>query len=407
VDCIISGKLRPWELVALLHEQRAVIGADVVRWADYYIVLAGKSADGSPCILELDMSLDVEHGNLPFYSGNEVLPSRRRYRQFWVPAAHIEFGCYLIKKIAKGHLDDEQGHRLAVLYHRDPPGCRGQVARFWGADSTDSIIAAATSDNWATVQQSLGRLRAELRRRAALRHLWWALAKQLRWVGRCVKKIYTADAGIQIVFLGPDGAGKSSVVQAVNTKLGRIFPRSRCYRFPPSLLSRTLRRPEPAPEKQPHGSAPRSFLHSVIRAVCYWFVYYVPGYFVTLRLDLAMGTLVLHDRHLIDSQVDPKRYRYGGPAWLLRLICRFVPKPHIVILMDAPAEALQARKQEVPFEESARQREAYRAMVGSMRNGYIVDANQPRERVANEVCDIILRQLKSRITSRLNLKGDA
>src|SRR5215211_4763685 len=93
VDCVISGKLQPSELVALLHEHKALIGADVVRWVDYYIVLAGKSANGSPCILELDMSLDVERGNLPFYMGNEVLQSRRRHRLFWVPAAHIEFGC--------------------------------------------------------------------------------------------------------------------------------------------------------------------------------------------------------------------------------------------------------------------------------------------------------------------------
>src|SRR4051794_29273128 len=120
VDCIISGKLRPSEMVALLHRQRALIGADVVRWVDYFIVLAGRSADGAPCILELDLSLDVEHGNLPFYAGSEVLQSRRRHRQFWVPAADIEFGCYLIKKIAKGHLDDEQGRRLAAMYQRDP-----------------------------------------------------------------------------------------------------------------------------------------------------------------------------------------------------------------------------------------------------------------------------------------------
>src|SRR5215212_5202110 len=43
VDCIISGKLQPSELVALLHEHKALIGADVVRWVDYYIVLTGKS----------------------------------------------------------------------------------------------------------------------------------------------------------------------------------------------------------------------------------------------------------------------------------------------------------------------------------------------------------------------------
>jgi thymidylate kinase len=407
VDCIISGQLQPSELVALLHEQRAIIGADVVRWVDYYIVLAGKSADGLPCILELDMSLDVQHGNLPFYAGKEVLQSRRRDRQFWVPAGHIEFGCYLFKKIAKGHLDDEQGHRLTMLYQQDPAGCRRQIARFWGLTSTELIVAAAESDKWTTVQHSLSRLRAELRTRAALRHSWRALMGTLRWMGRCLRKAHQADAGLHIVFLGPDGAGKSSVVQAVKMKLGCIFPRSQSYRFPPSLLSRMLRRPEPAPEKQPHGSPPRSSMHSVIRAVCYWFVYYVPGYFFTVRLDLARCTLVLHDRHLIDARIDPRRYRYGGPEWLLRLICRFIPKPHMVILLDAPAEALQVRKQEVPFEESVRQRAAYRAMVGSMRNGYIVDANQPRERVADDVCEIVLRHLKSRTKSHLRRKGGA
>jgi thymidylate kinase len=407
VDCVISGKLRPAELVALLHEQRALIGADVVRSVGYYIVLAGKSPDGSPCILELDMSLDVEHCNLQFYAGSEVLQSRRRHRQFWVPAAEIEFGCYLIKKIAKGNLDDEQRCRLAALYHQQPGGCRRQVARFWGAASTELIVAAANTGDWTIVQHSLRRLRAELRRRAALRHPWRALANRLCWMGRSARKAFRADAGVHIVFLGPDGAGKSSVVQAVNTKLGRIFPRTQCYRFPPSLLSRLLRRPEPPPEKQPHGSSPRSFMHSVIRAVCYWFVYYVPGYFLTIRLDLARGTLVLHDRHLIDAQVDPRRYRYGGPEWLLRLICWCVPEPHMVLLLDAPAESLQARKQEVPFEESVRQREAYRALVGSIRTGHIIDAGQPRERVAEDVCDIVLRHLKARMTSRLVRKDDA
>lgn len=405
VDCIISGTLRPEEVVALLHEQRARIGAEVVRWEGYYIVLAGRNADGSICILELDMSVAFEYDDLPFYSGTELLQSRRKHRQFWVPTADLEFGCYLIKKIAKGRLDEEQGRQLSALYQQDPIGCQEQVSRFWSDGSTTLIVAAANSGNWGPVSHVIDQLGTELRRRAALRHPLRALTGKLSWLARSAKKVWRADAGFHVVFLGPDGAGKSSVVQGVKSKLGSIFPRTQSYRFPPSLLSRAMRRPEPPPEKRPHGSPPRSFLHSVIRAVCYWFPYYVPGYPATVRLDLARGTLVLHDRHLIDALVDPMRYRYGGPEWLLRLICRLAPKPDMVVLLDAPAEVLHSRKQEVPLEETARQRDAYRALVGSLKNGYVADASRPREAVAGNVCDNLLRHLSTRVERRLARKG--
>src|SRR4051812_6748311 len=89
VDCLISRKMRVREIVALLHAQRARIGADVVRWVDYYVVLAGRNADGAVCFLKLDMCLDFEYDDLPFYSGREMLQSRRTHQQFWVPAAHL------------------------------------------------------------------------------------------------------------------------------------------------------------------------------------------------------------------------------------------------------------------------------------------------------------------------------
>src|SRR5690348_13218557 len=50
VDCIVAAE--PRRLVALLHEERARIGAEVVLWRDGYIVLAGKGLDGQPCFLK-------------------------------------------------------------------------------------------------------------------------------------------------------------------------------------------------------------------------------------------------------------------------------------------------------------------------------------------------------------------
>jgi len=64
---------------------------------------------------------------------------------------------------------------------------------------------------------------------------------------------------------------------------------------------------------------------------------------------------------------------------------------------------LQARKQEVPFEETARQLKAYLSLVRSMKNAHIVNAAQPLEDVAADVTDIILRHLTTRIGNRVGL----
>src|SRR5438105_3545088 len=157
VDCMISARVLPGQLLALFHHDRVRIGAEVVHYRNYrghYVVLAGKKADASPCFLHLDLRVDYELDDRYFYAGDEVLRSRRRHDQFWVPAASVEFGCYLARKIAKGYLDEEQGQKLTNLYQQDAAGCRQQVARFWGTNSTALLLAAASSGNWNPVRSS-------------------------------------------------------------------------------------------------------------------------------------------------------------------------------------------------------------------------------------------------------------
>src|SRR6266436_8471323 len=47
VDAVIGRAVSPGHLLAVLHQDRECIGAEVVRCRGYYIVLAGKDADGS------------------------------------------------------------------------------------------------------------------------------------------------------------------------------------------------------------------------------------------------------------------------------------------------------------------------------------------------------------------------
>ena len=401
VDCLISRNVSRRELLALLHENKARIGAEVVRCNGFYIVLAATGQSGSPCFLTLDFSHDCELEDLPFYDGAEVLRSRRRHGEFWIPAAELEFGSYLARSVAKGSLDEGRALRLSRLFGQNPAGCQLQIARFWAGGSAELIASAAGSGEWDGVRAGLSRLRDELRSWAVLRSPGRFAAKRARSWLRRAGRLLRPD-GVNVVLLGPDGAGKSSLVEALGPKLAGVFPRWTCGSFAPPLFRR-FRQPVRRTD-QPHGLPPRSLPTSILRAG-YWFAFHTLGY-PKLRLALARSTLVIHDRHFVDILVDAKRYRYGGPTWLLRLIWRLIPKPDLIVLLDAPPEVLQARKQEVPFEVTARQREAYLSLVRTLPNGHIVDAAQSREDVADDVSAIVLQRLALRTARRNGLETD-
>jgi thymidylate kinase len=130
----------------------------------------------------------------------------------------------------------------------------------------------------------------------------------------------------------------------------------------------------------PHGKPPRSALTSVAKIV----VWLLEEWYAHLFQD-KKETLLICDRYYHDLLVDPLRYRYGGPLWISRLVGRLTPQPKLWVLLDAPAEVLQARKQEVTAAESARQRQAYLAFVRQQREYVIVDAAQSLDEVIADV----------------------
>lgn len=109
---------------------------------------------------------------------------------------------------------------------------------------------------------------------------------------------------------------------------------------------------------------------------------------------------MFYDRQFIDILVDQRRYRYGGPVWLLHMIGNILPKPDIVIVLDAPTDIMQARKQELTYEETSRQRVAYTSLVKGLSNGVILDASKPARQVARDLCELIIAHLVDRIAQR-------
>jgi thymidylate kinase len=125
------------------------------------------------------------------------------------------------------------------------------------------------------------------------------------------------------------------------------------------------------------------------------------GYIFVVRPKLIRSTLVVFDRYYHDLLVDPRRYRYGGPMWLARLIGKLIPQPDLWILLDAPAEVLHSRKKEVSYEETVRQRKEYLKLMSVVKNGVVIHAEQPLEAVVADVNKAVLEYMEQRTEDRI------
>jgi thymidylate kinase len=186
-------------------------------------------------------------------------------------------------------------------------------------------------------------------------------------------------AQLKIGILGPDGAGKSSIIHGLIVRLDNRGRAVKMRHLKPRIA--TFQRSQPVTiVVDPHGKPRRSAFLSLGK-ILVWLMEEWYAYFFWEK----KGTLLICDRYYHDLLVDPKRYRYGGPLWAARLVGKLMPQPTLWILLDAPAEVLQARKQEVPPEETARQRDAYLAFVRQQRDYVIVDASRSLDRVIADV----------------------
>ena len=401
VDLLMDPRMLPGRLAKLLHENRQYIGAEAVLWLNdhaQFIVLASTAAPGhAPCILQLHISPDYSLQGRTFYKADEILAARVHKEGFWVPAPHHEFGCILVNRILKQNLRPEHERRLSDLAAHHPANCDREARRFFRAADVRLILQATRTADWSRVRHYGRDLRRGLLGGPGAPSSGGALG---RWA-RMLRRWMRSPCGLHLVFLGPDGVGKSTVIEAVQRPLSPIFLREKYLTFAPSLLPARFETPKP---DGPHSLPPRSYLASLIKAA-WWTLCYTFGYLLSIHPTLARAGLVINHRYLPDAIVDPKRYRYSGPQWPLRALWRVAPKPHLLFLLDAPAQVIHARKQEVALEEIVRQREAYRGVAEPLPFARIIDNSQPLEQVVSEVEQIIIGFLSARTAGQLKVEA--
>ena len=405
IDVVVpEDKLRDISSVLYtFHQQLKVRVVQVLQHERSAFVFFVTSERGEhndyPWFVPLDVCADYYRNGRLFLRASEILENRVLATDkdgnecgYFVPAPANEFIYYLLKKIDKQFLNDDQGSHLSAVWKMDPNAGSSQIERFWSGQDA-ALLRKATEDNdWAPVRRALTRLQRSLHKnltRTTIKAFAQEFARKMRRM--------LQPTGLHVAFLGADGSGKSTVIEHTFAALAPIFRRT-CYMHLRPAIG--LGRRDTKPVVDPHGKPPRSWVVSVVK-VFYFLFDYAIGWWAIVRPQLVRSTFVVFDRYYHDLLVDPLRYRYGGPMWLARWVGKLIPQPDLWILLDAPADVLQARKQEVPFEETVRQREEYLKLVKGVKNGVIVDASQQLDDVVVNTNAAILIFMAERAAKHL------
>ncbi len=210
--------------------------------------------------------------------------------------------------------------------------------------------------------------------------------------------------GVIIVFLGADGSGKTSVGDQLQEALFDKFAGVSRFHLRPKLFGRA-RVEGSIPVTSPHGKAPRGILLSLTKLAYFWMDYTL-GYWLCVRPLKVRSHLVLFDRYYHDLLIDHKRYRYGAPDWLARLIGRTIPKPDLFLVLDAPAEIIHARKQEVTLDETKRQRDAYLQFARETANAIVLSTDQSLDDTVKDGTNAVLQYMQERQSTRMGVNVD-
>ena len=213
-----------------------------------------------------------------------------------------------------------------------------------------------------------------------------------------------------MVVAGPDGAGKSSLAataQADGRRTLIVHWRPGVLPHPRSLLNRATA----GPVTDPHAREPHGPLISALR-LGYFLTDFWAGELVRLGPAARRGCIVIVERGWWDMAVDPRRYRLSVPPRVILALGRLVPRPDLLLVLDAPADVLASRKQELPAEELDRQRRAWLDLTIPGVEKVVLDATKPLDQVVADAREAIVAHLERRAIARLgagwaNLPGRA
>ena len=318
-----------WKIVTLLKSDR------LVTW-----VCGNIAMDGSVNLIQLDFFFNTS------VFGIELLPARYllKSKSFNGKIYHVDIVCEFLDKYL---YDRAVGAKYPEKYN---------AVKTSVVTNSDVISVLKKVFGVNSIEECDGANGKKLLLHAFCSSPFSSLCKFFRFEYYRIANYLKSNTGFSIGFTGPDGVGKTTVINKLIDSLGVVFRDAHEYmHFRPTLFgnlgdvahSAGLKKDVDRNYSDPHRGGKTGKVSSFLR-LFYYSLDYIVGYCIKIKSVTRITRLVIFDRYYTDIICDSRRSRiYLSPKFLYRYGRVFIPSLDYNILLTADTDVILARKQEL------------------------------------------------------------
>jgi thymidylate kinase len=314
-------------------------------------------------LLHIDVQTAVAYRGRTLIDVEDLFAHRTRSGNVWTLTPGMEaYALLLHAALHKGALKESYASRVAAI-EDESPGALLQIAtRRLGAELGRRLAGVRTEPELLALRP---RLAAGIDRRYPgnrWRRPWFTVQS-----GVSMTNLRLRPRGVFIVFLGPDGSGKSTTTDLLAKMLtdpSGVLPVHRVYlgSGSPLLPTRKMRRRLNAGRQAAQAQlAVRDVRPRRLRGAVHVMADEIARYWVHVRPRLSPHGIVLADRYAYD--VLRINNRHVESHWFRRIATAVIPSPDITFFLEGDPAVIVARKKELTLAETVRQQAAYRELA--------------------------------------------
>lgn len=355
--------------------------------ATYYVF--GMPFEAGLACIALDACHDYRIDGQLWLKSKRVLHNKiKNSNGLWVPSIKDNFKYYLIKRVVKSSFDVEHLEYFQSLFESNEKACRLALEELFSEELSQTVEKAIQTGSLHWFQSNNQKLLVDACNHNHMESKLDAWSSKVKNMQRKWSRAFN-PTGLVIAVLGPDGSGKSTIIDFVMDSIRDAFRKTQYYHLRPHFGKVNAG----MSVANPHAQSPRPFFFGILKLILftldYWF-----GWLRFIWPKKVSSTLIVFDRYYHDMLVDSYRYRLPNNFRLTSVFELFIPKPDIWLVLTAPAQVLVDRKGEVSLSVAIEQVKKYEALQQNLKSAYLIDTNVEIEKTCEQVLSVLLSKLE-------------